>query len=416
MEIDLTALFSAAKAESDICADGYNMLRKTTATAVCSVSRSMDVDVAEGSKSAVNERDSSNSSADDQEQHVVLENGFNISESFKRFREDSILKSKIRGFRMDDDIHELLQVQSLSGIILMNEHQHGKSLIKHIGQRNLDQYLDQLKAEYINSDLKVDNDIFVRVTSTLRDLGLTGRKIAKVKLMSMSLEADEHDSAIVDVLVNCLNKLPEYGQRTAIGEQNLVTNHIDPIVSPIFHQPACGRFFRWLNHEVENTEMWRPDGAMFLADQSSTEYAVGFCEVKSDDNDGDIGTHEDLYRLAIFCKDAMDKHQINAYMAFQVVGDTAMFYLFVRQPDATYAMFEFSRLRMPMSIEDLAPFAMKMDLLKQVSDAYQRHCVKCTNISQTLGTKRINTLSRDDLKDICNTGRKKSKTAALIFH
>ncbi|KAI9315731.1 hypothetical protein BX666DRAFT_345518 [Dichotomocladium elegans] len=309
-----------------------------------------------------------------------------------------------------------LSNRSLSGILLMNEHQHGKSLIKHIGLRNLDQYLHQLKAEYINSELKVDNDVFVRVISTLRNLDLTGRKAAKMELMSMSIEVDEHDSAIVDALINCLNKLPEYGQRTAIGEQDLIINYIDPIVSPIFHQPVCSRLFRWLNREVENTEIWRPDGAMVLADQSSTEYAVGFCEVKSDDNDGDIGAHEDLYRLAILCKDAMDKHQINAYMALQVVGDTAMFYLFVRQPDATYVMFEFSRLRMPMSIKDLGPFAMKMDRLKQVSDAYQRHCVKSTNIGQILGTKRINTLSREDLEDICNNGRKKSKTGALLFH
>ncbi|KAI9323134.1 hypothetical protein BX666DRAFT_1883632 [Dichotomocladium elegans] len=212
--------------------------------------------------------------------------------------------------------------------------------------------------------------------------------------MGMSTEADEHDSAIIVALVNCLNKLPEYGQRTVIGEQDLITNYIDPIVSPIFHQPVCGRLFRWLNREVEYTEMLRPDGAMFLTEQRSTEYAIGFCEVKSNDNDGNIGTHEDLYRLAIFCKDAMDNDQINAYMALQVVGDTAMFYLFVRQPDATYAMFEISRLRMPMSIQDLAPFATKIGLLKQVSDAYQRHCAKSTNIVQILGKKCINTLSR----------------------
>ncbi|KAI9319701.1 hypothetical protein BX666DRAFT_1315847 [Dichotomocladium elegans] len=100
-----------------------------------------------------------------------------------------------------------------------------------------------------------------------------------------------------------------------------ITNYIDPIVSPIFHQPMCGRLFRWLNREMENTEMLRPDGAMFLTEQPSIEYAIGFCQVKSNENEGNTGTHEDLYRLAIFCKNPSDKNQINAYMALQVVGN-----------------------------------------------------------------------------------------------
>ncbi|CEJ00298.1 hypothetical protein RMCBS344292_14359 [Rhizopus microsporus] len=95
------------------------------------------------------------------------------------------------------------------------------------------------------------------------------------------------------------------------------------------------RLFRWLNREIDNTEVLRPNGDMFLTEQRTVQYAVGSCEVKSSNNEGAMGTHEDLYRLAIFCKNAMDKGQIKAFMAIQVV--------------------------------DLAPFMMRMDQLKQVS-------------------------------------------------
>ncbi|CEG64877.1 hypothetical protein RMATCC62417_01777 [Rhizopus microsporus] len=60
---------------------------------------------------------------------------------------------------------------------------------------------------------------------------------------------------------------------------------------------------------------------MFLTEQRTVQYAVGSCEVKSSDNEDAMGTHEDLYRLAIFCKNAMDKGQIKAFMAIQVVGN-----------------------------------------------------------------------------------------------
>jgi hypothetical protein len=74
------------------------------------------------------------------------------------------------------------------------------------------------------------------------------------------------------------------------------------------------------NRSVQGSETIRPDGAMYLKKQRHTKYACGFVEVKSKDNEEEIGTHNDLFRLGKFCEDTLDNGFIKALVAVQVLG------------------------------------------------------------------------------------------------
>lgn len=144
-----------------------------------------------------------------------------------------------------------------------------------------------------------------------------------------------------------LNKLPAQERiGDDVGEAELTGSYLDPIISPLFHDPENNRQFRWLatiqcyfiyslwtthfvffpnfrlNTGVENTEARRPDGNMFKLEQRQVKFSTGYIEVKPDKSRKNTKkTHEDTLRLVNFCKDTTDKQDIKAMIAIQAVGN-----------------------------------------------------------------------------------------------
>ncbi|CAO3593173.1 unnamed protein product [Absidia cylindrospora] len=353
---------------------------------------------------------------DSQTEHVLLSNGFNLSHAFGKFKSMASIKSQSTGVRMNQDIHEIL---SLSHILLLNANQHGRALIDCVGRSNLNLYMDQLKKKYLD-DVKMNDDLFQNIIGILRTLKDKSRKATKVDLMKLALnvDIDDLDASILDVLLNCVQKLPDYQDNAPPGEQQLITNFIDPILSPLFHQPDHDRAFYWLNRTVEDTEILRPDGAMYITEQQHTKHAIGFCEVKAKDNeDNSNGVHLDLFRLSMFCKNTLDSGLIKAMIAVQVVDSTLTFYLFTLESAGLYVMFELGRMDAPLTYEQLTQFTMKLDFLKKISSTYRTHCVKRSKTDSIVGWKRPS-LEDGDLKEMLNPGspRNKKTKVALFFH
>jgi hypothetical protein len=59
------------------------------------------------------------------------------------------------------------------------------------------------------------------------------------------LSIDKHTTGILKVLILIVfvsvNKLPIFKSNAEMGEQQLITNHVDPVISPIFIIPDEGR-------------------------------------------------------------------------------------------------------------------------------------------------------------------------------
>lgn len=65
----------------------------------------------------------------------------------------------------------------------------------------------------------------------------------------------------------------------------------------------------------------RPDGGMTLTKQIQDVYALGFCEVKpASAAIRHLLTHTDTFRLAMFCKNAFDREEVQCTLGIQAVG------------------------------------------------------------------------------------------------
>lgn len=65
----------------------------------------------------------------------------------------------------------------------------------------------------------------------------------------------------------------------------------------------------------------RPDGGITLTQQLSDVFDLGSCEVKpADAEKRAFDTHTDVFRLAMFCKNAVDRGEILCMLGIQAVG------------------------------------------------------------------------------------------------
>ncbi|GAA5813062.1 hypothetical protein MFLAVUS_006529 [Mucor flavus] len=101
------------------------------------------------------------------------------------------------------------------------------------------------------------------------------RRSLKERINNIAQFASNNDYKIIDILINCPNKLPNQEQLE------------DDIVS-------------MLNTGVEDTEPLRPDGNLFELEQRRIKFSTGRVEVKSDKSRSDTSkTHDGLLRLDI---------------------------------------------------------------------------------------------------------------------
>ncbi|ORE00779.1 hypothetical protein BCV72DRAFT_325130 [Rhizopus microsporus var. microsporus] len=63
----------------------------------------------------------------------------------------------------------------------------------------------------------------------------------------------------------------------------------------------------------------RPDYIVEVYDNETNRYTNIIGEIKTKET-RQKGITVDLYRIAIFCKEAMDKHNLDTVMGFQAVG------------------------------------------------------------------------------------------------
>ncbi|KAI9003293.1 hypothetical protein CLU79DRAFT_714358, partial [Phycomyces nitens] len=61
----------------------------------------------------------------------------------------------------------------------------------------------------------------------------------EIPSINLYKKANKQDKRVIDVMINLLNKLPnEEIKEHDIEEQELIVNYIDPIISPLIHDPG----------------------------------------------------------------------------------------------------------------------------------------------------------------------------------
>ncbi|KAG2203210.1 hypothetical protein INT46_008994 [Mucor plumbeus] len=228
---------------------------------------------------------------------------------------------------------------------------------------------------------------FDAITEVFRGIGdVPDRDELKIKLFKIYEEAEKEDRKVIDVLINLcvvytqLNKLPnEETIDYTVEEQELINNYTDPILSPLLHRPEKEKLFLWLDRMVIKTYNTRPDAGCAIIHERRIERFSCFAEVKAEYKKKDtLSTHQDLLRLALFGMNEIEDSDAKCILLVQVIGAVIIYYGCTEHTNGPKIIFEISKIKIPLSMQDLPGFIMKLDDLKNLSQFYNCYCVKKT--------------------------------------
>ncbi|GAA5802875.1 hypothetical protein HPULCUR_008350 [Helicostylum pulchrum] len=434
---DISSLFAEAKAEESFSACGWRVLeesvRANAATSVHSTEHDdggvdNDVDNDDGADNdgrfndyGADDDDSNDNDSnddgdnDDGSEDDIIVDKFNLSLAFKQFTEYLQAKGKQVGFYVDCNLQELL---ALSNVLLLKTNEHEASLIEFIGSQNLNNYQHVLIEKYTDTSNNVEPLTFnsiMAILKTLNKFKFTRREI-KEKINDVAKLANDDDYQLIDILINCINKLPDHERlHEEVCETELICTFLDSIITPLFHDVNNGKLFRWLNTMVYDTDSKRPDGHMSQLEERIIKLPTGFVEVKpSKSRTNSQITHEDSIRLSNFCKDALEKNNMKALIAIQAVGYYVTFYMFTQESSDVYVMCELLSINAPKSISELPEFFTHFDQLKQVMLCYkERSCLK--EDSTSYNSTKKHKLCPSEMKSVINVKKPKGTHASISF-
>ncbi|CAG8618245.1 6558_t:CDS:10, partial [Diversispora eburnea] len=303
-----------------------------------------------------------------------LVNDIDVSEKWHLFKEKSLELANKEGLFVESHTQQIL---SLSHILLLKPKQHCPLMVEVFGDELLETMHKDIIQRFTKQETEFDDEILmklIRIVKRLQREEIT-RDNAVSELQILAVSRSYEECAILKAIRNIV---PRTTLKSSIGEVELCTTYIDPILCPLFMDPDRGIFLRWSNKETAESKARKPigrakqpDAIINEIDQLSWSLSKGHGEAKVQDEANNLYLLcTDLIRVSVFNKDAIDFYNMNCMLGFQVVGHHISFYLTTLLCDALYVTVEVCHVDVPMSleqiIEEIANLRIENTKLKQI--------------------------------------------------
>ncbi|RIA81814.1 hypothetical protein C1645_836340 [Glomus cerebriforme] len=244
----------------------------------------------------------------------------------------------------------------------------------------------------------------IRIVKRLQRDEIAGDKVVS-ELQILAVDRSYEERAILKVIRNIIKIVPRVTLKS-IGEVELCTTYIDPILCPPFIDPDRGVFLRWSNKQAEESKARKqigrakqPDAIINEIDQLSWGLSKGHGEAKVQEEVNNLYLLcTDLIRIAVFNKDAIDFYNMNWLHI--------TFYLTTLLCDALYVMVEVGHVDVPMSLEEVTGFLTSLDMLLIISNMFCDNCIVSTENKEP---SRRNTLETPSFKEMIVAGEDQLK-------
>ena len=344
--------------------------------------------------------------------------GTNISTLFMIFQQKVVDITASALLHMETSIHETL---ALSHVLLLAPQQHSQLMIDVFTEEILDALTENLVNGSLKLKLDTGDDICGKVFRIIDSVQMRqlGNDEANVQLLQLCGHVDKYTACVIRGIARAMGELPLQAikNKQTSGEYELTTTYFHPILSCILSSPEKRVLLRWTNIESDASGDKRPDATLTKLNQLAYGPSMGFGEAKvaQPTTNNNVLCH-DLLRLEVFCKEAIDAHQWNSCLAFQIHGFTIVFYLMSLHHDGIYTMHEIAKVSFPRSLEELGSFISLKNIrsLAQVSEAFWRLCqsVPASEIYIMISNSRP---THPCFYNLIDSSKNKGRTCALRF-
>ncbi|KAL7332574.1 hypothetical protein PS15p_204592 [Mucor circinelloides] len=235
------------------------------------------------------------------------------------------------------------------------------------------------------------------------DIEAISRSQAIVELLQLDLLL--HERKFANGLAELVKKLPRVPIEEDVNESGLITRFVDPFLCGLFDDPEEGVFIRRTNDITvearKNETLWTRHPDLTVTGLKGVKWSTshGYGEVRPVCYEANnFLLSNDLIRVAIFCKNALDAQNLEGILGFQIIGRSVTFYLLVLPSKGLYVIYELRTLQIPNNLCDLRKLLMGIPLCLLVLDVFHRLCVGSVNPFQPSRHRPTVTVKSIDLK------------------
>lgn len=299
----------------------------------------------------------------DHDDHFVAQQ-FNVTNAMYEFQ-CSILRQKWK-LSIEDHIHHAMAINS---ILLLSPNKYPDNLPSHFCEASLRATINKIKSIYGLNLPRMQIKTVTSMISIIQELDIEAisRSQAIVKLLQLDLLP--HERKFANGLTESVKKLPRVPIEEDVNESELNTRFVDPFLCGLFDDPEEGVFLRWTNDITvearKNETLWtrRPDLTITSLKGVKWSTSHGYGEVKPVCHKANnFLLSNDLIRVAIFCKNALDAQNLEGILGLQIIGRSITFYLLVLPSKDLYVMYELGTLQLPNSLCNLRKLLMDIPL------------------------------------------------------
>ncbi|KAG1463808.1 hypothetical protein G6F46_002580 [Rhizopus delemar] len=219
-------------------------------------------------------------------------------------------------------------------------------------------------------------------------------------------------------IIEMVRKLPRVSISEDTNEYEISTRYVNPFLCGLFDDPDQDIFLRWTNETTlearkhEGFSMIHPDLTISSLHGMKWKMTYGYGEAKSAaQGANNFLICQDLYRIAILCKDALDLQNMEGFLGLQVIGRTITFYVIVLPATGLYVMRELTKIKLPDCLDDLTKFIMDMPQALLVLDIFNRVCIP--SIDPPVPTRHRPTVTTAAYNGIFSSSQNRKRSCLL---
>ncbi|EIE76337.1 hypothetical protein G6F46_005590 [Rhizopus delemar] len=281
-------------------------------------------------------------------------------------------------FTIEDSFNELL---SLSGVLVLQKRCNYHSLPTQIFPPEL---LQAMRADMINKCQRnsFDPQLFLRLKRIIQQYvdDEMDETRTKIELLTICEQGNEYEQSAINAETALIPFLYDCNMKP-MSEMHLTASYIHPFVHGLLSSKMPTKVAHCANmiaDELPDTNN-RPDYKIYIYSPGyEYQFTNVYGEVKPNATISPTLLVNDFYRLGIFCKDAIDKFNLEQILAFQAVGSCITFFVMTLAYPQLYTFTELIRFHIPTKKADFLEMIGYLDNLIFISSIHKNYCARST--------------------------------------
>ncbi|CAO3613230.1 unnamed protein product [Cunninghamella echinulata] len=304
-------------------------------------------------------------------------NNNDVLASFHQYKEKNSDPNKISTYTLETNFNEIL---SLSGVLVLQKRYNYR-----IHPDNLfpPEFLKSMRQDVMNKYYKsepFDPQLFLQVKDILLRLQNddTSEDTVRMELLRICCNNDDIYPDECNVIRSLVNLVPSLYDCTlkSLSESHFSASFVHPLMHGLFSSKNPTNIAHCSNliMDEESSNKNRPDYKVDIYESYNYAYTTVIGEIKSSICSSSLLIN-DFYRIGIYCKEAIDKHNLDTVLGFQAAGPSITWFGMNMNHKNLYIFNEITSIKIPIKKSEIMMILGRLDDLKLLSRTHRTSCI-----------------------------------------